>query len=321
MATLFFSYSHADEGLRDQLETHLASLKRQGVISAWHDRRITAGSNFAQAIDDNLDSATVVLLLVSPDFIASDYCYDREMTRAMERHNSTQARVIPVILRPCDWHGLPLGSLLATPRDGKPITTWANTDEAFLNVVQAIKAAVQELGVARKPTDVLRKMAGPVSLEATAAPAVPRSSNIRVRKEFTDLDRDRFRHEGFDFIAKYFEASMQEMVARNPGFDYQFRRVDTDHFTAALYRNGEKVCKGAASLGGDVFSRGGISYVMDDSPRGNSMNEAVYVRNDDQSLYFEMLGMQFYGNNGDKDKLSPQGAAEHFWEIFVRPMQ
>jgi TIR domain len=86
LAILFFSYSHADEALRDQLETHLASLKRQGVISSWHDRRITAGTNVGEAIDSHLDAADVVLLLISPDFIASDYCYEREMTRALERH-------------------------------------------------------------------------------------------------------------------------------------------------------------------------------------------------------------------------------------------
>lgn len=85
MATLFFSYSHIDEALRDQLEIHLASLKRQGLIASWHDRRITAGTELGNAIDEHLDSAEVILLLISPDFIASDYCYNREMVRAMEK--------------------------------------------------------------------------------------------------------------------------------------------------------------------------------------------------------------------------------------------
>ena len=107
MANLFFSYTHKDEDLRNQLETHLAALKRQGLISAWHDRRIMAGHDFGKVIDANLDSADVILLLVSPDFIASDYCYEREMARAMERQTNGEARVIPVILRPCDWHDLP----------------------------------------------------------------------------------------------------------------------------------------------------------------------------------------------------------------------
>ena len=119
MSILFFSYSHADENLRDQLEKHLVALQRQGVISSWHDRRITAGTELADAIDGHLDAADVILLLISPDFIASDYCYDREMKRAMERHRTGDARVIPVILRPCDWKDLPFGTLLAYA-EGRP---------------------------------------------------------------------------------------------------------------------------------------------------------------------------------------------------------
>ena len=99
MAALFFSYSHRDEGLRDQLEIHLAMLKRQGFIETWHDRRITAGEPLDQSISANLEHADIVLLLVSPDFLASDYCYDREMTRALERHISGSCTVIPVIFR------------------------------------------------------------------------------------------------------------------------------------------------------------------------------------------------------------------------------
>jgi hypothetical protein len=91
LSTLFFSYSHVDEGLRDQLEIHLSALKRQGLISSWHDRRITACSEFAAQIDEHLDSADVILLLVSPNFIASDYCYDLEMTRAMEKHKKGES--------------------------------------------------------------------------------------------------------------------------------------------------------------------------------------------------------------------------------------
>ncbi|MGB8988216.1 MAG: toll/interleukin-1 receptor domain-containing protein, partial [Candidatus Sulfotelmatobacter sp.] len=133
MATLFFSYSHVDESLRDQLETHLSGLRRQGMISSWHDRRITAGEDFGAAIDSHINTADVILLLVSPDFIASDYCYEREMKRALERHQQGDARVIPIILRPCDWHDLPFGKLLATPKDGRPVTMWPNIDQAFLD--------------------------------------------------------------------------------------------------------------------------------------------------------------------------------------------
>ena len=323
--TLFFSYSHADENYRNQLETHLSALKRQGLIATWHDRRITAGSHVGETIDANLNAAEVILLLISPDFINSDYCYERELARAMERHEKGEARVIPVILRPCDWHSLSFGKLLAAPKDGKPISRWPDLDEAYLDVVLQIKAALKDLGSKPSPmsSSTVVKPAIPAwAGAATDALGGPRSSNLRVKNEFTDLDRDRFRQEGFDFIARYFENSMQELVARNPklDLDQRFQRIDAHHFTAAIYKNGQKVCKGAASIGNGTMGRDSIEYVMDDTPRHGGMNEAVSVKSDDQTLYFQALGMASWGNR-DKEKLTSQGAAELFWEIFIRPLQ
>ena len=140
---LFFSYSHEDELLRDELATHLKLLERQGVIRGWHDRRIDAGHDWKQAIDEHLERAGIVLLLVSADFLASDYCYDLEMKRALERRETGGAVVIPVILRPCDWTQAPFAKLQALPRDGKAVTSWLNRDEAWTNVAQGIRGAVQ----------------------------------------------------------------------------------------------------------------------------------------------------------------------------------
>ena len=314
MATLFFSYSHADEDLRDQLETHLSGLRRQGLVESWHDRRIIAGEEFGSAIDSHIDTANVILLLVSPDFIASDYCYEREMTRALERHQRGEARVIPVILRPCDWHDLPFGRLLATPRDGRPVTKWPSTDEAFLDIVTAIKRVLKELEPrVKRVVPRAAEAAQPSSGEPI------RSSNLRIKKQFTDLDRDKFRHEGFEYIAKFFENTLEELSRRNPDVQQSFRRIDANRFTAAVYRDGEKVCRGSALLGGGTMGSESIEYSMTDEPRHGGMNEAVLVRTDEQMIYFEALGMQSYGNN--KEKLTFQGAAELFWEIFIRPLQ
>jgi HEAT repeat protein len=142
---LFFSYAHKDEPLRDELAKHLSLLKRQNIIIDWHDRNITAGTDWAQAIDHNLNTANIILLLISADFLASDYCYDKEMTRALEHHNQSTARVIPIILRPCDWHSAPFGKLQALPKDAKPVTQWSDQDEAFTHIAQGIRKAVAEL--------------------------------------------------------------------------------------------------------------------------------------------------------------------------------
>jgi hypothetical protein len=142
---LFYSYSHRDGELRDKLGVALSSLRRQGDISEWHDRRITGGTEWDGEIDSHLESAGIILLLVSPDFIASDYCYDIEVKRAMERHAAGEARVVPVILRPTDWEGVPFRRLQALPKDAKPITSWPNIDQAVLDVAQGIRKVIQEL--------------------------------------------------------------------------------------------------------------------------------------------------------------------------------
>ena len=141
---VFFSYTRKDAKLRDQLETHLSNLKRQSIITGWHDRKIAAGTEWKGQIDEHLESARVILLLVSADFLASDYCYDVEMKRSLERHEAGEARVIPVILRPCDWHMAPFGKLQILPGDGRPVVKWPSRDEAFQDVAVGIRKVVEE---------------------------------------------------------------------------------------------------------------------------------------------------------------------------------
>ena len=143
---VFYSYAHEDEELVKELRKHLSILKRQGVIRDWYDREITAGTDWKGQLDQHLNSAGVILLLVSADFLASDYCYDVEMTRALERHDQGEARVIPVILRPVDWKGAPFGKLQSLPTDGKPVTSWNDRDEAFTDVARGIRNAIGQHG-------------------------------------------------------------------------------------------------------------------------------------------------------------------------------
>ncbi len=148
---VFYSYAHEDEALRKTLETHLSTLKRQSVVQEWHDRCIAPGQEWAKAIDQNLESADLILLLVSADFLASDYCHEVELRRAMERHETGEARVIPVILRAVDWTGALFGKLRCLPTDARPVTSWPNQDEAFADIAQGIRQAVAEIQAAPGP--------------------------------------------------------------------------------------------------------------------------------------------------------------------------
>jgi hypothetical protein len=136
---VFYSYSHKDEILRNRLETHLALLERNGLILPWHDRCIGAGDEWGEQIDEHLQAAQIILLLVSPDFLASRYCFDIEMKAALDRNAKQQAIVIPIVLRPCDWSGAPFAHLQALPRDAKAVALWPDQDEAFAEIAKAIR--------------------------------------------------------------------------------------------------------------------------------------------------------------------------------------
>ncbi len=148
----FISYAHKDEGLRDELVTHLSLLKRESLISEWHDRKIMPGQEWETEIDSNLRSSKLILLLVSPDFLASDYCFGKELTIALERHEGREAAVVPIIVRPSDWKRAPFARHQAIPKDGMPVTTWPNRDEAWLDVATRLR----ELIIDRRKSLVVR---------------------------------------------------------------------------------------------------------------------------------------------------------------------
>lgn len=142
---LFYSYAHEDEVFRKALDKHLSALKRTGVIAPWHDRRIVPGVDWAHEIDRHLEDAHLILLLVSADFLASDYCWGVEMERALAMHRAGAARLVPVMVRPVDFEGVPFANLQALPREAKPITEWRNPDTAWADVAKGIRAAALDV--------------------------------------------------------------------------------------------------------------------------------------------------------------------------------
>src|SRR5260370_14732927 len=142
---LFYCYAHKDKPIRDELEKHLSWLKRRYQLTNWHDREILPGEEWEQAIDMHLDTANLILLLISSDFMASDYCFSKEMRRALERHREGTCRVIPIILRPTYWEDAPFSSIQLLPTNAKPITSRPNPDEAFQDVVTEISRTIKDL--------------------------------------------------------------------------------------------------------------------------------------------------------------------------------
>ncbi len=286
-------------------------LKREGAGDVWHDHRIVPGDDIDAEIEEALERSDVILLLCSPDFLHSGYCYDREAQRAMERHAEGSARVLPVILRDCEWRRAPFGKLKATPPDGKPVVKWPDLDEVLKRVVEDIRAAIEASPGARP-----RAAAAPARARATRA-GLPRSANLRVRQEFTDADKDTFRDEAFEFMARYFEGSLDELAKRNPGIKTKFRRIDARSFTAVVYRGGEAVSRCRIALGGG-YDGNGITYSSSDSAHDNSFNASLTVEEGEQMLHLAPL---FGGHWDEKPRLTHEGAAEHYWEMLIERLQ
>jgi tetratricopeptide (TPR) repeat protein len=142
---VFISYSHKDELLRERFLIHLRQLRREGLIELWHDRCIVAGGDWAGTIDENLNSAHIVILLVSADFLASEYCHDVEMKRALKRSRTEATRLLPVILKPCDWQTSLFAKCQALPKEGKPVVDWATEDHGFDDVIKGLRRCIAEL--------------------------------------------------------------------------------------------------------------------------------------------------------------------------------
>jgi hypothetical protein len=315
MAKVFFSYSHDDEAFRDRLEKHLALLQRQGLIESWHDRRILAGSVIDDAISEQLEAAEIILLLVSASFIASNYCYSKEMALALERHNEGAATVVPVIVSPCDWHSAPFGSLLAAPKDGKAVALWTNHDEAYADIARQVRAIVEAKSLPKAARTWQTTLSAP-AVSAANARELPRSSNLRLKKEYTDRDTDAFLHEGFEYIARFFAGSLEELTARNVGIEAVFRRIDANTFTGTIYNTGRKVSECSIRLGG-MASESAITYSASTSS-STGFNEMLSVRVDDQSIFFDAMGASF---RAEAKNLSPEGAAEYLWSMLIERLQ
>ncbi|MEO8629811.1 MAG: toll/interleukin-1 receptor domain-containing protein [Betaproteobacteria bacterium] len=252
---LFYSYAHEDESLRDELAGHLKILERRGLISVWHDRKIVPGQDWTTAIDDALNRAELVLLLVSKDFIGSDYIFGVELKRAMQRQEEQACDVVPIIVRavdidPDDAEALPFMKLQALPTDLKPVTSWGNRDEAWTHVAKGLRATVKAIRV-RRP------------LAAFSTPNAPAPSLFRTAP-VADLLLDGVVN---GVMAQFDEAEMQRRG--HPVLDHA--RQELNHGARALI---------------DLPKQKRVLWV-DDRPEGNLHEAAALAK-----LQIEVVGVR-----------------------------
>ena len=195
------------------------------------------------------------------------------------------------------------------------MSKYPNQDDAFLEIAGAIRTAANEL----RPAGRVEAQATLSQATATRTTSDFRSSNLRLRRAFTDQDKDNFLEEAFQFIANFFEGSLTELERRTQGISTKFRQVDANHFTAAIYRNGAAKSQCKIWLAARDRFTGNIHYSSDPS-RDNSYSESLSVEDDGFSMLLKpMMGGMF---GGDRSKLlSQEGAAEHLWEMLIRLLQ
>jgi hypothetical protein len=145
MIDIFFSYAHEDEGLMHAVRKQLVIFDRQKKIAKQYDRILIPGESWKEKIDHHISHAGIVLLFVSSDFFASDYCHEIELKQALQQHKEGRTVVIPVIVRPCAWDTASFAKLQVLPRDGRPISRWENQDDACLDVANGIMKVVEAL--------------------------------------------------------------------------------------------------------------------------------------------------------------------------------
>lgn len=142
---IYISYSRADDRMKRSLLTHLAALRRRGFVEIWDDNNIVAGKDWRSIIDDRLHRADIIVALISPNYLASDWCMEIEAPVAVRRAEGGEARLIPVLLKKCDWHYSVFSKFSVLPKNSKPINEWSKREKAYYEVASGVMGAVEEL--------------------------------------------------------------------------------------------------------------------------------------------------------------------------------
>ncbi|RZP20266.1 MAG: toll/interleukin-1 receptor domain-containing protein [Erythrobacter sp.] len=304
----FISYSHRDAEALDRLHTHLKPLVREGQIETWFDRDILAGDELDADITEQLETCELVLLIVSPDFLASDYCVEREMQRALQRHDASEARVVPIIIEPCDWTSSPLRKLKAVPKDGKPVSEWTNENNAYLDVVQELRR-ILEAGVMPK-AQTAPHVPEAVSIEQ------PQARRYRVQRDFDEIDRSDFRERAFQMIRDYFQRATAEIDSIED-LRGRFTPLSDTSFTCTIVNRARD--RGVAHITvhrcSTRYGFGDITYSFEENAPDNTSNGGFSIEADEYELF---LTERSFGYGEQDARLSPEDAAENLWTIFLQ---
>jgi hypothetical protein len=227
----FISYSHADQTHLTNLEKHLAQVKRDGLLNLWTDHAIEAGGNLDAEITEALNSSELFIALISPDYINSGYCYEKEFQFAQRLHQQKNLKIVPVIVEPCDWHNTPFSDLKAIPKDGKPISTWNNLNTAFLDVITNLRSLLikEENGFLK-----------PKGNTSTA-------SKYRAQRDFDSIEKMEFVTNGFNEIVTKLREYIHEVIEVE-GIKAKIIEDSNQHFSCLLVNRNKQNMESTLTL-------------------------------------------------------------------------
>jgi len=198
----FISYSHKDENYLTRLKTHLAQIRRDGQLREWTDKDIYAGSQLDATISRELESSQLFIALLSPDYIASGYCYEKEFKKALEMQKQGAMIIVPVICEPCDWLNTPFSEFKALPKDGKPISDWQNANTAFLDIIFELRNILGSIGMAPDTA----------AINFPAVTGILNTKNYRVKKDFDSIQKMEFIDSAFTDVKELLDRYLKEIV-------------------------------------------------------------------------------------------------------------
>lgn len=285
----FISYSHQDKKYLDILHKHLAQLKRDGLLSTWTDQEIDVGNSLNSSIDSALQSSALFIALISPDYISSNYCYEKEFQAALKLHDDKKIIIIPIIVEPCEWLSTPFKKFMAAPKDGKAVSTWDNPNTAFLDVVLSIRRLLTN--------SVLQD----ISIRETLEP----SRNYRVQKDFDSIEKIEFAEKSFGEVKNFLKRFVNEIIQLD---NIKSRLIsDNEQEFSCLLVNRNKIATEAHMLvnlknGTDSFSRSSlkeknITYSIANINRSNNNAVKAFVLDKDEYRLFWTEGNIFRSSN------------------------
>lgn len=312
-ANAFISYSHNDERMLTALHKHLSVMKREKVISTWYDRDILAGSRVHREIANALASSDVFLALVSPDYVNSAYCYEKEFEQALSRSGAGTMRIVPIIIEPCDWKSTPLAQLKALPKDGHPVSLWSNQNSAWLDAVTELRALLKSETASRSPS--VRSV---LSRAAASNPSRTLRA-VRVKRDFDVIDRGEFRDGAFKTIRALFKTNARGIAGASDLLRAKFEDMSPTAFTCTLVNRGRSRAAESHITVHNEKSRtgmGDITYCFAPHDNSGTRNGWLSVDADEYEMHIKAIAFSFRRGRPDEEKLSPEAAAKVLWSDF-----